>query len=173
MIDSYFLGMYWGVRQENLEVCSTKLYNTFYFLKEFDVSFKEWYKTNKPRKGQIVGPIASDLQSLKSLLIKGQNLNDLGGILEDLGYLVHVKSCKDYSKAHILSISCGSYFKQVSNSVTLNIGGNENYKNLMNVEVLKKLFFGLADIWHPKSGRIKCNEDELFSKTFLSARFDS
>jgi|GEM_PF-4215984 len=100
------------------------------------------------------------------LLLKGQNYNDVDRLLKDLGYLIYLKSEKDYSKAHVLSITCGCDFEKIPNSVTLNIGKNQAYENLTEKSVLENIYRNFIEIWKPERGLVRCNTDEIFSDVF-------
>ena len=96
-----------------MEGCITKVKATVDLLSSLDDSFVVWYKTTRPRKGELLQPI--DTRSgVEALLLRGRNYDDTGQLLDDLGYLVYLKSEEDYSKAHILSITCGCYFEKTS-----------------------------------------------------------
>ena len=49
-----YIGIYWGERNEGLESCANKVNATLKLLSSIDNSFKEWYKTTRPRKNEIV-----------------------------------------------------------------------------------------------------------------------
>lgn len=163
-MDNYFIGIYWGVRKEGIELCINKVQATFDFLRHFDDSFSSWYKTSRPRKGELLLPL--DTQSergVEDLLLKGQNHNDIGELLDDAGYLIYLKSEKDFSKAHVLSIKCGGSIKEISNNVTLNIGKDGSYVHLMNKTCLEGIFKGFIEIWQPDRGLVRCNDEEILS----------
>ena len=166
MADKYFIGIYWGNRKDDLLDCVDKVKATLDFLRSVDESFAAWYKTSRPRKGETLVPIDTSWEGVKSLLLKGRNYNDIGELLKDLGYLVHLKSEKDYSKAHVFSITCGSYFEKVSNNVGLSIGKNDAYEYLHHEDVLEKIFNRFVDIWKPENGIVRCNDNELIAMTF-------
>lgn len=162
MNNSYFIGIYWGARKESIELCTNKLVATFNFLRQIDDSLSLWYKTSRPRKGELLLPIdTQDEKAVKILLQKGQNCNDIREKLEDLGYLIYLKSEKDFSKAHILSIKCGGSLNGVPNNVTLNIGKNKSYVHLTSTNVLEKIFKEITKIWQPERGLVRCNDMEL------------
>ncbi|MBY0282040.1 MAG: hypothetical protein K2W94_07800 [Alphaproteobacteria bacterium] len=166
MKNNFFIGIYWGKRKEELTTCTAKIKSTLDLLSSLDNSFTLWYKTSKPRKGEVLQPVDTSSEGIKTLLLKGQNYNDVGELLEDLGYLIVLKSEKDFSKAHILSVICGCYFEKTPNSITLNIGKNNAHKDLAKREVLENLYRGLIEIWKPDKGILRCNSDEILSDTF-------
>lgn len=157
----YYIGVYWGTRNESTKECAVKVKATFDFLSSIDESFRTWYKTSRPRKGEILQPIDISIKSIQTLLLNGQNHNDLGELLEELGYLIYLKSEKTYSKAHVLSITCGCYLDTIPNNVILNIGNNEAHEHLTSTETLEKIYKSLVNIWHPDKGVIKCNNEDL------------
>ncbi len=166
MKHSFFIGAYWGARKESLEVCTEKLHNMFAFLQKVDSSFQYWYKTEKPKKGQPVEPIILSKNAIINLLAASLNYNDDGILNEDLGYTVHLKSGKDFSKAHVLSVTCGCYHKLIPNSVTLNIGKNERHEHLTDKTALKDIYTAIVSIWNPNNGVIRCNDIHLLSETY-------
>jgi hypothetical protein len=159
--DDFVIGLYWGARKENLDECIDKVSNTFLKLKEIHASMQEWYLTTKPKKGHLVVPIDLSLEGIKSLLLRGRSFRDDGSLDEDLGYLVYLKSIKDFSKAHVLSIKCGSTSELIPNSVVLTISKYEGYDYMTKDELLKTIYSRLKDIWKPDKGILFRNEHEI------------
>ncbi len=166
MKDNYFLGIYWEARNDSVELCVNMLYETFVFLDECDDSFHFWYTTQRPKKGQVIEPINLSKEGIKDLLIKGQNFNDDGTLNSDLGYLVYLKSSKDFSKAHVISITCGNVSKLLKNSVTLNMYNSKDHPNLNNNKFLEKIYLRLVEIWRPANGIIRHNNNNLLAKVY-------
>lgn len=163
--ESYFLGIYWGPRKENIDICADKVKSTFDFLSTFHKSFQNWYRTQKPKKGQPLMPIDLSKDALKDLLEIGKNYNDDGTLNDDLGYLLYLKSDINYNLSHVLSITCSCYSDLFQNCVTLNVGKNEGYSHLTNIDVLKSMYLQLVDIWKPETGIIRRNDDIIFTGT--------
>ena len=158
-----YIGIYWGERNEGLESCANKVNATLKLLSSIDNSFKEWYKTTRPRKNEIVEPLDLSFEGTKKHLISGQNYTDIPRrVIEDLGYLIHIKSEKNYSKAHVLSISCGAYFEQIEsapNCVVLTFSKETNKEYLTAPVLLNMMYSELSNIWKPNKGIIKSGDD--------------
>lgn len=159
--DDFVIGLYWGPRKEGIEECIDKVSNTFFKLKEIHASMQDWYLTTRPKKGQLVVPIDLSLEGIKSLLLRGRYFKDDGSLNEDLGYLLYLKSIKDFSKAHVLSIKCGSTSELTPNSVVITISRYEGYDYMTKDEILRTIISRLSDIWKPDRGVLFHNEDEI------------
>ena len=167
MKDNYFIGIYWGVRKKTIDECANKVEETFDFLYRIDSSFAEWYKTTRPRRGELVNPLEiRSIAGIEKILLEGRNYNDLGEGLDDLGYSIYIKSNTDFSKAHVLSIRCGCYNEFASNCVALNIGRAGVYNHLRNMLFVKKIYKELVEIWRPDSGVIRCDDVDVFLEKF-------
>ena len=162
MDKKYFIGIYWGVRKESVETCANKVDASFKLLANIDVSFTEWYKTSRPKKNEILQPVNLSIEGIEQLLRKGRNYSDIGHrLIEDLGFLFLVKSEKNYSKAHNLGFTCGSYIEPISNCITLNLSTSLDKQHLTDQSILQKIYKGLVDIWQPDWGVIRCNDKDL------------
>ena len=151
----YFIGIYWGARKESIETCVDKIVKTFDYLCNLDESFRSWYSTNKPKKGKVASPLNLSRDSVMSLLIKGQNYNDEGKLVEELGYLLHLKSEENYGRAHLLSFSCSGYSKVsklIPNNVNLTLRGEVMKNSFFNINNIESLYMKLYEIWEPEEG---------------------
>lgn len=155
------LGIYWSARKETIDECTKKIFQTFTYLRNVDNSFVQWYLTKKPRKGELVTPIETDIDSIKDLLLKGRNFNDIGELLEDLGYVISLKSFKDFSKSHVLSFSCGIFNERLTNSVVLEFSKANEYNHLVNKSRLLSTYRKLVELWNPERGVIKCQDEDV------------
>lgn len=169
MDKKYFIGIYWGVRKEDIETCAYKVDATFKLLKNIDSSFAEWYKTSRPKKNEILQTLDLSIEGIKQLLIKGQHYSDVGRrLIEDLGFLFSVKSVKEYRQAHNLSFSCGAYVEPISNNVNINLSSVIDKQHLTDQVILQKIYKGLVDIWQPDWGVIRCDDTDLLLEHNLS-----
>ena len=159
MKDNYFIGIYWGVRKEGIDNCADKISTTLNLLSSLDESFGTWYRTTRPRKGEVLQSLNVNKEGIKSILLKAQNRNDLGELLEDLGYTFSIKSENNYSQAHVLSFSCGIFFDKIPNCVTLNIGKNKAYEHLTSNDFLRRVCAVLSEVWEPDKTVIRCNDN--------------
>lgn len=164
MKKTYFLGIYWGARADTVENCTNKVIATFDSLAHIDASFRSWYKTSRPRKGDEVMPLDTvTREGVLNLLLNGQIVNDIGQIMNDMGFMTYVKSREDFSKSHVLSIICGGSFDKIPNSVTLNISKCEEVVHLASKDRLEAIFAEFIRIWQPETGVIRENNSDIFT----------
>jgi len=156
-----YLGIYWGKRYQTVDECLQKAIETFVYLKSIDESFNEWFQTSKPKKGQPITSIDLSKEAIKSLFLNGQIYNDMGKLMEDLGYSLYLKSHKDFSIAHVLSVKCGGFNDKLTNSVVLSISKADEYSYLIDKAILMSIYRNLVKIWRPERGIIKCQDEDL------------
>jgi hypothetical protein len=168
MTEVFFIGIYWQARTEGIDSCSNKLLELFNFLKQEDESFNFWYKTQKPKKGQVIEPIDSNTKiGVKNLLALSQNYNDDGTLHEDLGYTIFLKSRTEFAKAHTLSLTCDCRNKSISNCVTINIAQVNAPDYLDKITNMEKIYTELVKIWHPDRGLIRRGDVLIFSQSYV------
>jgi hypothetical protein len=146
--------LYWGPRIDGLMVCCDRLVRTIELLSSIDVTLSNWYSTKRPKKSIPILPITLDREAFKDLLLKGQNKNDIGKVLDDIGYNVILKSEKDFAKAHVLMIHCNSSNELLVNSIVLEIGSVTSTVDLESDMLLKHIYKGLYSIWASEYGKI-------------------
>lgn len=156
-----YIGIYWGAREETVDECAQKVFETFAYLRNVDNSFNQWFQTEKPRKGQVVAPLNISMEGIKDLLLSGRNFNDIGELLEDLGYLLYLKSFIDFSKSHVLSFSCGQFNERITNSVVLELSKEKEFSYLHQTSTLLRIFRKLGKIWSPDRGVVKCDDKDI------------
>ena len=131
-----------------------------------DISFGSWYRTTRPRKNEVMQPMDLSTAGIEAFIRKNETRNDIGELIDDLGYSIYLKSGKDYAKAHVLSIKCGCFSELVSNCVALSIRKTGSIDRFTTIDELKKIYRSLAEIWHPQKGVIKYGNEDLLSDLF-------
>jgi hypothetical protein len=161
MTENYFIGIYWEARQESVEECAMKIEQTLTLLSKEDKGFCFWYKTTKPKRGEIVEPLELTKRSIEVLLLEGRNYNDEGRLVEELGYQIHLKSGLDYNKSHNLSFTCGGYSKMsklIPNNVNATIRASEIKNPLFDkkdIDTISELF---KRIWNPERSVVRIDD---------------
>lgn len=85
-MDPFYLGAYWGSRQESSEHCAERLATCLVRLGEIDRSLAVWFRRGASKAAAKI-PIDLDALSLNRLLSQGVNRRDVGGeVIEDLGF---------------------------------------------------------------------------------------
>ena len=111
MIESYYIGAYWGIREESVEQCAHRLAGFMQCLAECDSCFAKWFKKGGSRKEALSLEVNSDIATLQTLLLSGQHRTDVGQkIMENLGFLIGLwNGANNDAESAGLIISCGSY----------------------------------------------------------------
>ncbi len=154
--DNYVMGIYWGGsvgadRMQDKHACVDALVKTFSVLSAVHDDFKEWYRTDRPKKGKPVTPIDCSKAGLDLFLDQSRAYDSLGNLMPNLGYLLHLKSELRFEKAHVLSIKCGMWDIPIPNSVVLNVKTQDPFQT---EAFLVDLFVRLIAIWQPDWGVI-------------------
>jgi hypothetical protein len=164
MNDIGFIGTYWGVLKEDIDVCAFKIWALINHLAMHNEYLKTWYETTKPKKSETVMPIPIESEAFKKFLAGKRNYNDDGTLNEDLGYTLFLKSSPNFSKSNVLSITCGCFNNLISNSVTLSIK-YETDNQIANQENLIAIYNSIVTIWRPDKCMIKYNDSVLFMQS--------
>jgi len=153
MIESYYIGAYWGIRQESVEQCAHRLANFIQCLTECDSCFATWYKTGESRKKAFTFEVNSDIATLKALLLSGQHHTDFGQkIMENLGFLISLwNGASNDEESAGLMIQCGSYAPRPGFNfceIKMPYGETESQR-LLRVPVLMALMKCVVSAWDP------------------------
>lgn len=101
--------------------CAQRIKETLERLSYIDDKLKTWYKTDKPKKNEIVAPIDyTKIDVLENLILEGRNINkDTKEVYEELGSLIILKSEKQFKKSIALRFSCCTKANSFYDGVTL------------------------------------------------------
>ncbi len=153
MIESYYLGAYWGIRKESVEECAQRLAGFLMCLAECDPCFLHWFKKGKSRKEALTHKINPDVASLQILLLAGRHRTDIGHkVIEDLGFLVGLwNGASTDTESAGLTVTCGSYAPRPGvNSCVINLPyGKTMTERLLRVPVLKAVMECVVSAWDP------------------------
>jgi len=158
-MDTLFVGVYWGPRDQSLENCAIRVLQTFEFLHKMDESFHFWYSTHKPKKKEIIQPKDLSIKGGYELLEAGRSFDDFGRLLPDLGYRIYLKSDLDFANSHVLSISCGCTHESLPNKVLLDLSKSDRCGYLREFIVAEKIYKRLMEIWDGEKGVIRDSND--------------
>jgi hypothetical protein len=124
MIETYYVGAYWGPRQESAEECAQRAHTLLHTLARYDDSFARWFPPARSRC-QAPHPIQWDIPSLQGIFAQGRTRNDAGAVIEDLGFYISLDNGmwpgtrqREFAR---LRIKSGSYAEHVPNSCLLNL----------------------------------------------------
>jgi immunity protein 52 of polymorphic toxin system len=107
MADAFYLGAYWGARQESLDACAARLAALAKSLAEIHQDLSTWYRKGESAESatasvDLTGPDAV------AMLSGGQLRKDIGGeVMAQLGFRTAVWNGR--TQPVELSVTCGAY----------------------------------------------------------------
>jgi hypothetical protein len=153
MIDSFYIGAYWGSRAEPLEQVIDKVLQTLQKLAEIDEQFLNWYEGGSSRKQALEKKIVLNNETIEKLCLQQVRKGELdeNGFAK-MGFLFGLWSGHQDEASSSVSFNVGGAFTSphLSNScvVTIPFEGAAR-KRLLQVEKAKKIISVLVDIWTP------------------------
>jgi hypothetical protein len=153
MIETYYIGAYWGARREDAEACARRMAASVELLKPVDPLFASWFKGSKSLKQSLARPLELELSSLQKYIQRNLMRDDRRQPMEDLGFRVSLWNGHQGGNHAFLSIGCGGYWEQVSNRCVLTPpdegpGSERVLTTPVQVESLR----ALATAWEPDWG---------------------
>jgi hypothetical protein len=119
MLETYYIGAYWGARKEDAQACARRMATVVQLLQPVDPLFASWFKGSKSLKQALQRPLELEPSSLQKYIQRNLMRDDRRQPMEDLGFSVGLwNGCQGGNDAW-LTIFCGGYWEQVSNSCVL------------------------------------------------------
>ncbi|MCA0145760.1 Imm52 family immunity protein [Blastococcus sp. LR1] len=108
MADAFYVGAYWGPREESVDDCAVRLSGQLSTLTGLDPLLQGWFKKGKSRKAALANEVDTSPDSLRALLLAGRQRrdDDERSVIADLGFSVGLWNGQAISVA--LSVHCGS-----------------------------------------------------------------
>lgn len=152
--DTFYLGAYWGDRQENLEVCTERLTACLSQLYNCDEVFQQWFEKGYSRKQALKRKVSIEPEVLRKLLDKGRNRADIGShIIEDLGFGISLWNGMPEDNGEMsIGVCCGLYAGHpgLLNRFVVNLPEEGMVaKRVLNPEVLEKVIVAVVGAWEP------------------------
>jgi hypothetical protein len=153
MIETYYIGAYWGARREDAEACARRLAKLVQLLQPVDPLFASWVKGSKSLKLALTRPLELEIPSLQKYIQRNLMRDDRRQPMEDLGFDFGLWNGAQGGNDAWLSIGCGGYWERVSNRCVL----DAPYKGPASERVLTTPFQvaalrALATAWDPDWG---------------------
>ena len=158
MLETYYIGAYWGARKEDAESCARRIAALVQSLAPVDPLFASWFKGSKSLKQALTRPLELELSLLRQYVQRNLMRDDRRQPMEDLGFSLSLwNGCQGGNDAW-LRIACGGYWEQLSNSCLL----DAPYKGPGSERVLTAAFQtqalrALATAWDPDWGAALSN----------------
>jgi hypothetical protein len=175
MMETYYAGVYWGVRKETAMECAQRARNFFEALSTCDPSFGQWYtiakrKADKDRARGLPGlPVdTSDVAQLEALFQRGRNRTDVGRkVIEELGFGLMAWNSKKGET--LLQINCGTYSPHSTNVCKADLPSEgPSAERLLDAPALARVLTTMARGWDPDYGVATSHEvTQLLPRTPL------
>ena len=151
MREDYYVGAYWGPRQETALECARRAELFFHMLARCDPTFTQWYGAGRGFPRELPGwPVRPEMKELETFLLKGRNRTDVGReVIEDLGFRQMVWNAK--KEATKLHFSCGKYSPWGGPNLCLLYPPRQGAvrERLLRVPVLAEVLTCMATAWDP------------------------
>lgn len=118
--EALYLGAYWGVRDETLEVCADRLTACLGGLARLDRRFGAWYETGRTKTERLRAVDVTGA-GLTARLLRGRNRrDDSGEVIAQLGSTISIWNGERDSPIG-LSVRCGNQNPRLTNSLTFDV----------------------------------------------------
>jgi len=109
MQDKYYVGAYWGPRQETALECARRAELFFHMLARCDPTFTQWYRAGREAPRDLPGhPVYPQVKELEKLFLQSRNRTDVGKeVIEELGFSRIMWNANQ--GATDLHLTCGGY----------------------------------------------------------------
>ena len=151
-IESYYIGAYWGPREESLDICTKKVIDFFSILSEMDSSFEKWFEKGYSRKKALEHQYIFEYDKINKSLLNSRIKTDIGNIImENLGYSFSTWNGLREGEITGISIHCNTSSNCVSNNVVIKLPSNkEVYDDIYKIDFILRMFNLLIELWHPE-----------------------
>jgi len=153
---NYFIGAYWGAREESRRECAVRVAVFLGILAKENIGLSQWYKKSRSLKTSLV-PIPNDVAGLE-LLLK-TNRRDIGGeVIAELGFSFSVWTGPDAKAVGSLGGTCGAYNPVISNAVVVSFEPSSS----LTMEFLQEILRAAVSAFDPEDAVV--NSSERLSK---------
>lgn len=152
MIETYYIGAYWGPRRETIEECTRRAAEFFHNLADCDESLTRWYRGGDSREDALTRPFQASPTHLRHLLLEGRSRTDFGReVMDDLGFALALWSGGADGESVNLNIRCGSYAVRPGiNSVVIDLPyEGSTAARLLNPRTARTILENTAHVWQP------------------------
>ena len=150
MKEHYFVGAYWGPRQETSRECAHRAEHFLRLLSPCDPTFAQWYLGGKKAPPGLPGQPLQTADDLELLLLEGRSRSDFDRtlILEDMGFLAGAFNARKGRTR--LDFHCGAYYPEGHNSCLLEPPPEGPVRErLLSAPVLEQVLTCMAIAWEP------------------------
>ncbi|TDA66429.1 MAG: hypothetical protein D9V45_05745 [Chloroflexi bacterium] len=153
--EPYYVGVYWGIREETVETCAARASAMFNHLAECDPIFQRWFMLGRSRKEALKHEVKTDVKTMQALLLKGRNRTDFGRqVIHELGFSFYAwNGGEDDQDAVGINFTCGCYAHQIANHCLIRLpSGEDSRARVMRIPVLIDILKGMVTSWEADWG---------------------
>lgn len=151
MYESYYMGGYWGPREETMLECARRAELFFHLLARCDPLFSSWYRRGSGAPHSLPGhPVRLDAEEWEQLFSRGRLRADVGKeAIEALGSMVHVWTEKNLERTRV-ELNCGAYAPGVVNTCLLRPPEEGPLRErILRAPLLAEVLKSLVTAWDP------------------------
>ena len=152
MTETYYVGAYWGPREDSLDQCADRALRWFSRLREIDAAFATWFELGSSRRQALSRPVEPDRQTITELLNRGRNRKDGGNraVIPELGFRIDLWNGGDDEESVKLSAACGAYTLTAPNNCILRLPRSGSVADrFLRVSALWELVSATIACWEP------------------------
>jgi len=159
VIETYYIGAYWGIRKETREQCAQRATQFLTCLRPCDSSFSRWFRKGRTREEALKHEVTPEVDSLRDLLLAHSSPNAEQKVIEDLGFYMDLWTGGSDEASTSLSLTCGSCAPRPGvNSCVINMPyASLPAENLLTVPALTSVVHCLVAAWQPDWAVVNSN----------------
>ncbi len=159
MNDHYYLGAYWGAREEDSARCAARAAMFLGSLREVDDVFASWYPKARSRSSPM-RPISIQAEELIKLFAAGVNRRDSDAApIRELGFSMSMWTGGRDDQAAGFRVTCGAYNPYVSNACVLELPANRRPL----VSDMIRMVEAAVEAWDPDFVNVNTDEHRRIS----------
>lgn len=151
MMESTYIGAYWGDRPESSLQCAERLSQFMAGLAKVDSAFESWFRLGASKAAAKM-PVSGDVDALAVLLEQGRSRDDRSGeIVEELGFSIGLWNRAEPMVG--LAGTVGSFPRVAGllNSIVLDFPPPDGEgRRLHSLDVAEAIFEAVVDAWQPE-----------------------
>lgn len=149
--DMYYIGAYWGMRQELLGACAARFVRLLRALQTESRFFDAWYRLGKTRKQALKHQVTLDESTIASLMIERDAATAMQ-TTDPLGFTLGLWTGKEDSLSASMTVICGCFAPELnSNATVLDLPTHDDAQSdLLTTESLISLVQLFVEILEPQ-----------------------
>jgi hypothetical protein len=152
MQEKFYVGAYWGPREETALECARRAELFFHMLAKCDPTFTQWYRAGRSAPRDLPGlAVRQEVEEWEQLFLRGVNRTDATRkVIADLGFRESVWNAKTRERTRI-ELHCGEYSPSGPGNTCLFHPPHEGpaRERILNAPLLAGVLTSIATAWDP------------------------